>query len=80
MSYRWIVKLHFRCDNDRQRSVIDNLGPLAHDVVRLWLRVILPDARLVEQQDRTIRHVAFPSRAAARRFVATWGGKLADNR
>jgi hypothetical protein len=80
MDQHWIVAVRFRCADERQRSVIDGLGPLTHDVVGLWLQIILPEAQVAEYQDRMIRHVAFPTRAQARRFIATWGGKMAENR
>jgi hypothetical protein len=76
MDYRWIVDFKFRIADERQRSVIDDLGLLAHDVVRTWLRVILPDSHVFEQQGQPISRVVFPTRAAARRFIATWGGRL----
>jgi hypothetical protein len=45
-------------------------------VAGLWLNVLAPDARILEQDGMAIRRIAFPTRSLARKFVATWSGKL----
>ena len=73
---RWMVEFAFRFNDACQRSVVEELGMLAHDVVRLWVDVITPGACVLEPARTPIRYVRFPTRSAARKFVRTWGGKL----
>ena len=77
-SHRWLVEFSFKFANDHQRSVVEELDILAHEVVRLWVDVIAPGAHVLEPAGTPVEHVAFPSRSAARRFVRTWGGQLVD--
>jgi hydrogenase maturation factor len=73
---RWLVSFSLRAQDERQTNVVMLLGTLAHEVVRMWLRVIVPDAVVFEPPGCPVRHVAFRRRADARRFIKTWGGRL----
>jgi hypothetical protein len=74
--HSWIVDFSFRCKDERQRRAIDSLGLLAHDVIRLWVQTVIPGAIVIEPPGKPVRTAAFLSRAAARRFIAAFGGKL----
>jgi hypothetical protein len=74
--HRWIVRLAFRFKNQAQAETVQSLGKLAWDVVRLWCDVRIPDARVFEPQGTPIESIGFPTRASARRFIATWGGRI----
>jgi hypothetical protein len=75
-NHRWIVRFAFRYTDDNQRSVVENLGLMAHEVVRVWLEAITPDAHVSEPRGEPIWYVRFRTRSAARRFNKVWGGKL----
>jgi hypothetical protein len=74
---RWIVDFTLRIDNDDQRRVVETLGiSQVHAIVRLWLTVLAPGASVLDPPDKPIRRIGFPNRASARRFRATWGGRI----
>ena len=75
---RWLVKFSFSCADDRQATIVQELGLLAHEVVRLWIDVITPGACVLEPPGTPVGQVAFPSRSSARHFRQSWGGKLLD--
>jgi len=75
--HRWTVQLvEFRCKDEHQRRAVDGLGIMAHEVVRIWLQVVTPGAIVHEPPATPVRTAVFLSRAAARRFITTFGGKL----
>jgi hypothetical protein len=43
-SRRWLVQFDFRFADAHRRSVVEGLGILAHEVVRLWVDVIIAGA------------------------------------
>jgi hypothetical protein len=45
-------------------------------VAELWLIVLAPDACVLEKDGMAIRRIAFPTRSLARKFIATWSGKV----
>jgi hypothetical protein len=76
----WIVEFAFRFTNDHQRNVVEELGILAHDVVRVWLGAVIPGAVVLEPHGTQVRTVACPSRQAARRLCRTFGGRIDSRR
>ena len=74
--YRWQVEFSFRCTNEHQRKVLEDLGIIAHETVRQWIEIIIPGAYVLEPSGTPIRRVFFLSRAGARRFRQTWGGRI----
>ena len=78
--HRWIVDFSFKFKNDHQRRTVDGLGLLAHEIVRLWLRAVVPAAVVVEPEGVPIRRVVCPSREAARRLCRTFGGYIVSAR
>ena len=77
--HRWIVRFAFGFKNQAQADAVHSLRQLAQDVVRLWLEVLVPDANAFEQPGVPIETIGFPTRALARRFITTWGGRLLTN-
>jgi len=75
-NHRWIVRFAFRHNDENQRQVIENLGLMAHEVVRIWLEAITPGARVSEPRGEPIGYVTFPTRSTARRFIHAWGGSM----
>jgi hypothetical protein len=76
-NYRWVVDFSLRIANDDQRRVVDALGiARVHDVVKTWLAVLAPGACVVDLPNEPIRRIAFSTRASARRFKVTWGGRI----
>jgi hypothetical protein len=73
---RWTVQFSFRCEDEQQRRVIDGLGLLAHDVVRAYLKALMPDSIILELEGALIKQILFRRRRDMRRFHAVWGGKL----
>jgi hypothetical protein len=73
---RWTVQFSFRCKDEHQHRIVSSLGLLASDVVRTYLSVLIPDAEVLEPPGTPVRTAAFPSRASARKFISTFGGKL----
>jgi hypothetical protein len=77
-SHRWHVRFDdFRCRDDRQREATAEVGALAFDVLRLWLKVITPNAQVLEPQGSSVRHILFSRRSDMRRFTQVWGGRAA---
>jgi hypothetical protein len=75
--YQWIVDFRVRPPDERQIRMMNAVGPLMFfNIANLWLRVMAPDARILEQDGMAIRRVEFPTRALARKFFATWSGKV----
>ena len=75
--YQWIVEFRVRPPVERQICMMNTVGPLMFfKVAGLWLSVLAPDARVVEQDGMAIRRIEFPTRAMARKFIATWSGRL----
>lgn len=75
--YPWMVEFRVRPPDERQIRMINAVGPqMFFNVAGLWLSVITPDARILEQDGIAIRRIEFPTRALARKFVATWSGKV----
>ena len=75
--YQWIVEFRVRPPDERQIRMMNAVGPLMFfKVAGLWLSVLAPDARVLEQDGMAIRRIEFPTRAMARKFIATWSGRL----
>ena len=75
--YQWIVEFRVRPPDERQIRMINAVGPsMFFQVAGLWLSALAPNACIIEQEGMAIRRIAFPTRALARKFVATWSGKL----
>jgi hypothetical protein len=75
--YPWIVEFRVRAPDERQIRMMNAVGPLMFfSVAELWLRVMAPDARILEEDGMAVRRIEFPTRALARKFVATWSGKV----
>lgn len=73
--YRWIVDFELRIVNDDQCRVVNVLGVgRVHDVVRLFLEIIIP-SHIVEQNGTLIRQIRFRRRSDMRRFMKVWGGQ-----
>jgi hypothetical protein len=73
---RWIVEFtEFRVRDEHQRRVIEELGQMAHAVVRVWLHVATPTAIVHGTSGKPIRRVSFMSRSQMRRFVGVFGGR-----
>jgi hypothetical protein len=75
---RWVVQFSFKFRDDAQRRAVEGLGLLAHEVVRIWLDVVVPDASVNGPPGTPIQQVFFRRRANARRFMSCWGGRLRD--
>jgi hypothetical protein len=74
----WIVEFAFRFKNAHQQQIVQGLGLLAHESVRVWLDVIIPAAVVLEPKGMPIRRVVCPSRESARRLIKTFGGHIAS--
>ena len=73
---RWIVVIaEFRTGNEAQRHVIDELGLMAYEVVRLWLIVATPGAVIVGPSGQGERRISFHRRSEMRRFIQLFGGR-----
>jgi hypothetical protein len=76
---RWVIELREIRATDLQREVIDTLDPqVLGDVLELWLRVITPEA-FSEPLEAGGRCHFFATRAEARHFRSSFGGRLLDN-
>ena len=75
--FHWVVDFMIRPSDKRQARLIDVVGPLMfYRLAGLWLKVIAPTARELESDEVAARRFAFPTRAIARKFRRTWGGRL----
>jgi hypothetical protein len=74
--HRWIVEFAFRVRDDRQSRALTACGLLTHEVVRLWVQIVTPGAVVHEPPGTPVKTVLFASRASARRFASTFGGKI----
>src|SRR5580700_5623065 len=74
---RWLVQFDgIRMRTERQRDAIANLDPdLLRRVLEIWLKVLTPDASL-ERQSAPHNLISFRVRSDARRFIASFGGRL----
>jgi hypothetical protein len=73
---RWIVKFKgFRTRDEAQRRVIEELGQMAYEVVRLWLNVVTSGAVIVGPSDQSVRRISFRCRSKMRGFLRTFGGR-----
>ena len=74
--HRWIVNFtNFKTRDKTQSRVIEELGPMAHEVVRVWLNVVTPDAIVREPPGKPIQSISFSSRSQMRRFINLFGGR-----
>ena len=74
-NYRWVVDLNVA--SPRKIEMIHLVGPhMFHRIVELWIKVIVPDAGILKQDDAVIQRIGFPTRAQARKFASVWSGKL----
>ena len=79
-SHRWCIQVdNLRCRDDRQRHALAEAGALVFDVLRLWLKIITPDAHVVEPVGMPVRQILFIRRSDMRRFSQVWGGKMISN-
>ena len=76
----WVVDFFFKFKDCHQQEVIDRLGPLAHEVVRIWLHAVMPAAIVLEPEGVPIRRVVCPSRETARKLRRTFGGYIGSAR
>lgn len=74
----WTVEFtKLRVANERQQQVANTISWKALvGVLRLWIEAITPSASLVVQDDGARCSIFFETRSQARRFVASFGGKL----
>jgi len=72
--HRWIAQFTCRLKPDREPAC---LAPeMVARVVRLWLKIIIPEARVLEAEEAPIQRISFVRRCDLRRFVSTWGGQI----
>jgi hypothetical protein len=73
----WIVEFHeFRYRDDSQREAIESLdrGVLS-EILKIWLTVLTPGAAF-DLNGASPNLIFFRARSQARKFVATFGGRL----
>jgi hypothetical protein len=75
----WTVDFAFRYNDDRQRRVVEELGVMAHEVVRLYCDVCCPGSAVVEPEGTPIRQIICRTRQQARKIVRTFGGRLVSS-
>ena len=74
--YRWIVDFaEFRTRNEVQRRVVEELGLMAFEVVKIWLKVLTTDAVVIESTEQSVRRISFHRRSEMRRFMQLFGGR-----
>jgi hypothetical protein len=76
----WIVEFtDLRVRNETQRRVAESLDPhLLGGLLEIWLKVVTPGAKLVEQHGCATRRIIFGRRADLRKFTGTFGGRIAS--
>jgi hypothetical protein len=75
--HRWVVEFVLQIADEMQQQALERLGvSLVHEIVRLFLTVLIPDAHVLEPPGQLICRISFPNRANARRFIAQWGGRI----
>jgi hypothetical protein len=76
---RWVVEFsEYGSRTEAQRQLLDTTNPqILHGILELWLKVVTPDARFVEPGGSLTKTIKFCRRSDQRRFIATWGGKIA---
>ena len=76
----WMVELALRVADHKQQQAVDRLGvSLVHEIVRLFLTVLMPEVQVLEPPGEPIRRICFPTRTMARRFMAQWGGRMVES-
>jgi hypothetical protein len=73
-SHRWVAQFTSRLKPDREPAGLE--PEMVAQVVRLWLKVIIPEARVLEQEGAPIQRISFVRRRDLRRFVSNWGGQM----
>ena len=74
-SYRWVVDLDVA--SPHKFEMISLVGSeMFYAVAEIFLKVVAPDARILEQDHTVIRRRGFRTRISARKFVSVWSGKL----
>ena len=67
--FRWAAEYE-------ERELDVHLDPgMVSRVIRLWLRIIVPEARVLGPEEAPIRHICFARRRDLRRFISNWGGR-----
>jgi hypothetical protein len=74
----WIVEFNEpRCENQQQADALQKIGVgCLHRLIRAFIAAVLPDAEVLDAEDRLVRTVLCVRRSDARKFVATWGGRI----
>jgi hypothetical protein len=73
-SHRWVAQFASSLKPDRAPACLE--PEMVARVVRLWLKVIIPEARVHEEEEAPIQRISFVRRRDLRRFVSTWGGQM----
>ena len=76
--YPWVVEFAFRHEDEVQKQAVRDLGDLAFDVVRIWLKVLTPDSCVSEPWGEPIQEILCRRRSDARRIASTWGGRISN--
>ena len=73
-SHRWVAQFTSRLKPDREPACLE--PEMVARVVRLWLKIIIPEARVLEAEEAPIQRISFVRRRDLRRFVSNWGGQI----
>jgi hypothetical protein len=73
---RWTVEFHELRDIQQHPAVRNLNRGTVSAVLGLWLKIITPGAKIIEQGGSTTWTIIFLTRSRARHFVACFGGKL----
>ena len=73
-SHRWVAQFTSRLKPDRAPACLE--PEMVARVVRLWLKIIIPEARVLEAEEAPILRISFVRRRDLRRFVSNWGGQM----
>jgi hypothetical protein len=75
---RWTVEFsEYGSRTEAQRQLLDTTNPqILHGILEIWLKVVAPDARLVEPEGSLTKTIKFCRRSDQRRFQRIWGGRI----
>jgi hypothetical protein len=71
---RWVAQFTSGLEPDRAPACLE--PEMVARVVRLWLKVIIPEARVLEAEEAPIQRISFVRRRDLRRFLSNWGGQM----
>jgi hypothetical protein len=74
----WIVEfVEPRSKNQQQANALQKIDfSVLHELIRIYLNVVLPDAEIAEPIATPIRTIRCVRRSDARKFIRTWGGRI----